>query len=46
MRIYVGYIDRMIVPAIGSVGIDRLTARMLERSYHWHIPARRLQMIS
>ena len=32
-RTYVGYIDRMIVPAIGSVGIDKLTARMLETFY-------------
>jgi len=32
-RTYVGYIDRTIVPAIGDVGADRLTARTLEMLY-------------
>ncbi len=32
-RTYVGYIDRTIVPAIGDVAADRLTARTLEKLY-------------
>ena len=32
-RTYVGYIDRTIVPAIGGVAADRLTARTLEMLY-------------
>jgi integrase len=32
-RTYVGYIDRTIVPAIGDVAADRLTARTLEMLY-------------
>ena len=32
-RTYVGYIDRTIVPAIGDVAADRLTARTLELLY-------------
>ena len=31
-RTYVGYIDRTIVPALGSVPADKLTALTLERS--------------
>ena len=32
-RTYVGYIDRTIVPAIGSTAIDKLSARTLETLY-------------
>lgn len=32
-RTYVGYIDRTIIPAIGSEPIDKLTARTLETLY-------------
>jgi hypothetical protein len=32
-RTYVGYIDRTIVPVIGDVAADRLTARTLEKLY-------------
>lgn len=32
-RTYVGYIERTVKPAIGSVGIDKLSARMLETFY-------------
>jgi integrase len=32
-RTYVGYIDRTIVPAIGSAAIDKLSARTLETLY-------------